>query len=587
MKFCEDSEQVLPNGKKVIKLDDVSEREKEGDEKEGDDVSFTMDVLPDIIKLICILTMGIDTVNKDFLETLYVIKMDPTLLNVFQDQSLIWWKKDVIQFIEDIAERYIKADSYINSNISSIILQIKMSLENLIDKPKELLEFIDSCLKPKQKEKQENGEVFTPMNVVFEMLDQLDKHYILEHNGKSIFMEKEFKWFDPASGMGNFHVGVYMRLMEGLKEEIPDVEERKKHIVENMLYMSELIKKNVFICHRVFNQNGKYKMNLYQGDTLELELFTKFDVVIGNPPYNKGGIRSHTGKKLGDKNETIWTKFVEKSFEWLKPDGFLVFINPLSWLKRSHSLHTELLEKHIVWLKLWDNSQSKATINADIPISLYVLRNTRNKREFKTEITSILRRRSLTTTSIEYLDPYADSIPLAFHSIFNKLARFIKEKNVPLEYKTKTVKSCGTKEKMPSDYTLEDMWAVDTYTIKDGLMVKKATEVHPDANKCKLIISNKASFTGAFIDDGRISLTGNHKFYILGDNLEIVKKMLGFGIMNIIGNYTKYGQDFLDSEAFKYIPDIRKMGNKFLSLEEDQFYSMIGFTAEEISQFNK
>jgi len=34
---------------------------------------------------------------------------------------------------------------------------------------------IDSCLKPKQKEKQENGEVFTPMELVFEMLDNLDK----------------------------------------------------------------------------------------------------------------------------------------------------------------------------------------------------------------------------------------------------------------------------------------------------------------------------------------------------------------------------------------------------------------------------
>jgi len=463
-----------------------------------------------------------------------------------------------------------------------------MSLQSLIDNPKELLELIDSCLKPKQKEKQENGEVFTPMNLVFEMLDNMDKHYFKAH-GRSIFTEKDFKWFDPASGMGNFPVAVYLKLMEGLKPQIPNEEERKTHIIENMLYMSELNKKNVFICHQIFNVNSQYKLNLYEGDTLELNVVGEwkvalngFDVILGNPPYNKGGIRSHTGKQLGDKNETIWTKFIEKSFEWLKPDGFLAFINPLSWLKKSHSLHNEMLDKHIVWLKLWDNSQSKGMINADIPISLFVLQNTINtNNKKKTEITSILKRRSLTTTSIEYLNP-AYSIPLAFHSIFNKLVSFIETRNLQLEYKTKTIKSSGTKAKIPTEYTLEDMWAVDTFTIKDGLMVKRATEQHPDANKRKLIISNKASFTGAFIDEGKISLTGNHKFYILGDNLEIVKKMLDFRIINMIGHYTKYGQDFLDSEAFKYLPDIRKLG--ITDITEDEFYSLIGLTRQEITQ---
>ena len=113
-------------------------------------------------------------------------------------------------------------------------------------------------------------------------------------------------------------------------------------------------------------------------------------------------------------------------------------------------------------------------------------------------------------------------------------------------------------------------------------MVKKATEQHPDANNRKLIISNKASFTGAFIDEGKLSLTGNHKFYILGDNLELVKKMLDFRIINIIGHYTKYGQDFLDNEAFKYLPGIRKLG--IADITEDEFYKLIGLTRQEINQ---
>lgn len=65
--------------------------------------------------------------------------------------------------------------------------------QSLIDKKDELLELVSSCLKPKQKEKQENGEVFTHMNEVNVMLDNLDNNYKKENN-RSIFTEKKFKW---------------------------------------------------------------------------------------------------------------------------------------------------------------------------------------------------------------------------------------------------------------------------------------------------------------------------------------------------------------------------------------------------------
>lgn len=432
----------------------------------------------------------------------------------------------------------------------------------------------------KRYRKKKFGEVFTPMKLVNEMLDKLPK---------KVWRRKRYKWLDPAAGMGNFPVAVYLRLMDGLKDKIKNDEKRKKHILENMLYMCELNKKNVVIMKQIFDINNEYKLNVYEGDTLELkpfEIFTvkQFDIILGNPPYNKGGIRSHTGKQLGEKNETIWTKFIEKAFKWLRPNGYLAYINPLSWLKKTHSLHNTMLEKYIIWMKLWDNSQSKVMINADIPISLYVLCNNLNIEKKKTEITSILKRRNLVTTSNEYLNKEY-SIPLAFHSIFNKLINFIEKNNLKLEYSTKTVKSTGTKTKIPLEYKLEDMLAIDTYTIKEGILVKKAIEIHPDTNKRKLIIANKASFTGAFIDEGKLGLTGNHKFYIIGDKLELLMKILSYKIIDIIGHYTKYGQDFLDNEAFTYIPDIRKLGIE--DINELEFYKLIGLTENEINLFYK
>ena len=127
------------------------------------------------------------------------------------------------------------------------------------------------------------------------------------------------------------------------------------------------------------------------------------------------------------------------------------------------------------------------------------------------------------------------------------------------------------------------MRAIDTFTIKEGILVKKATEQHPDANKRKLIIANKRGFDGAFIDEGKLSLTGNHEFYILGDKLEVVKKLLEFDISSVISDYLKYGQSFLDNGAFTYIPDIRKLGIQ--DITEDEFYKLIGFTRQEIKDF--
>ena len=460
-----------------------------------------------------------------------------------------------------------------------------------IHEPAELLNFINQELTPKEKEKKENGEVFTPIPVVEDMLNNLEHAYMKEHGGKSIFSEPQLKWLDPAVGIGNFPIIVYQRLMgdkgvEGLKSAIPDEEKRRKHILENMLYMCELTPKNVFVCRKIFCDKT-YELNIYEGDTLKMNPQTewgisKFDVILGNPPYNKGGIRSHTGKQLleGEKSETIWPNFIEKSFEWLKPDGFLVFINPLSWLKKSHSLHNLMLEKKISWLKLWDDSQSKCTINADIPISLYVVQNKVNETNAKTQIISEIKRKKLTTTSFEYLNKNY-SIPLAFHSIFDKLIQFIEKNNCSLEYKTKTVKSTGMKTELPSKYTLADMLAVDTYAY-DRILVKHAIEQHPDANKRKLIIANKRGFKGAFIDDGRLSLTGTEKIYILGNNLELIEKIMKFSISNILCDYTKYRMSFLEKEVCNYIPDIRKLG--ISDIAEDKFYEMIGLTRQEIGQ---
>lgn len=136
--------------------------------------------------------------------------------------------------------------------------------------------------------------------------------------------------------------------MDGLRKALPDEKERKAHILHKMLLMSEIDSDNADDCKQIFGVQCK---NMYEGDTLTMDILKtfgvdKFDVIVGNPPYNKGGVKSSSGKLLGDKNETIWHKFVAQCLKLLNPNGYLVFIHPLSCLRKSHSVHDKLLETH-------------------------------------------------------------------------------------------------------------------------------------------------------------------------------------------------------------------------------------------------
>ena len=62
----------------------------------------------------------------------------------------------------------------------------------------------------------------------------------IEHYNPKFFSDSNLKILDPASGIGNYPVALYQRLCKGLKKTIPDVQKRKKHILENMLSMIEL-----------------------------------------------------------------------------------------------------------------------------------------------------------------------------------------------------------------------------------------------------------------------------------------------------------------------------------------------------------
>ena len=408
----DDELQELPSGKEKVRDDsDKSEKSESGDEEEKPEkevikISFTKDVLPYVIPLTCILT--IKNANKDFVKMLNDIQENPELLDMFDDMCLIWWnKKDLINIIKNIVSKYFDK----NSNTYNISINFKMSLQSLIDSPKELLELINECLKPKQIEKKKFGEVFTPMSFINnDMLGDLEAYYKEKYN-KNIFEDETLKWGDTTTGMGNFPIAIYYKLMHGLKKKIPNEKDRKKHILEKMLFMAEYNKKNCFIVKQIFNMNNEFKLNLYEGDSLQLDIqkefgIAKFDIVIGNPPYNEE-LKS-TGAKA------LYNKFVEY---YIEKCNLLCFVMPSRWFsggKGLDSFRKNMLERtDIVYIKHFDDASTIFGNSVEIKGGVnYFLKDTHHNGDCKFN------------GSITKLNKYDVFVDGKFHALIDKIIKF-------------------------------------------------------------------------------------------------------------------------------------------------------------------
>ena len=109
----------------------------------------------------------------------------------------------------------------------------------------------------------EHGEVFTPPKLINEMLDQIPTE---------VWSDKTKTVFDPCAGKGNFPIQIIKRFMVGLSEQIPNEEERYKHIMKNNLFMSEFQDVSAQFIRDTFIVFNGMEINLHEGDTLTMPL---------------------------------------------------------------------------------------------------------------------------------------------------------------------------------------------------------------------------------------------------------------------------------------------------------------------------
>lgn len=193
------------------------------------------------------------------------------------------------------------------------------------------------------------NQIFTPRRVVNMMLNEL------EEENPHIFKNPDTTFCDLYVKSGMYLTEIAKRLNRGLENIIPDRNERIKHILEKQLFGFAPTEIIYNITHKYIY--GLYKdiddSNLVQKDLSPLyergeKLNMRFDVIIGNPPYqlNDNGKRA-AGAGANASASPLYHKFIDLARS--SAPKYLCMVVPSRWMVSGKGLgefRKDLLSDH-------------------------------------------------------------------------------------------------------------------------------------------------------------------------------------------------------------------------------------------------
>jgi len=418
------------------------------------------------------------------------------------------------------------------------------------------------------------GEVNTPFYFINQMLNIIPEHY---------FKNKDLKWLDPGTGHGNYSICLFIILFKSLNKEIPNEAIRKKHIIENMIYMIEVNEDNIPHLREKFGE----KSNIINHNYLEWETDMKFDVIIGNPPYNCGGVKkvptkSNLNKK--DDGKTIWCGFIKKNISLLKNDGIMNVLIPSIWMKPDKAgMYDLILQYDITKLHTLNASETNKIFNFHVqtPICYFLLT--------KRENTGTIELFDAIKNDYEYFNLKKNSpIPLCFPSIVNK---FLK-----LTYKYGNLNVIKTN--MPKKgIQLSDVFSLDhpfknvnTTTLNKSkepvLQLKYSNESLVFQDVPKIIMAHKM-YGFPYIDrDGSYGISARDNYIIVNkstEEMELIKDFLSTELILFLFETTRYRMRYLEKYVFEFIPDFSKIPEalEMKRKKNVNIYDLIGIDNDE------
>jgi hypothetical protein len=298
--------------------------------------------------------------------------IDGLILERYADEDI----KEYIKHLPSSKKRVatlslIGEDHLLWTKINDLLKEEKSSYERL----KSVYTLLKEYVKILDVERKKHGEILTPFKELAEPMVKLVEKYDPE-----FWKNKNHKVLDSSAGYGTFLILAAHKFMVGLKDEIPNDEERFKWIVENCLYYGELQAKSVFSWLVAIDPHNEYKTNIYWGSFLTKDFddhmnnvwkVESFDLIIQNPPYQE--------QKPGfTKTQPLWHLFVHKSLILLKEGGYLVMVHPSGWrnvdgvFKETQNL---LKSKQILELHIHNEKEGLKTFGAETRYDYYILCN--------------------------------------------------------------------------------------------------------------------------------------------------------------------------------------------------------------------